>query len=117
MHHLNVANIRLYVLTDWFYKSQVKVLKSFGYLEYFSRVFTWDNWYAKPDERAMLRCIGNEDPSDFIFVGDSILADVLCANLTGVTSVWFNPNNKENTTDIQPNYTITDMLELLEIII
>ena len=117
LHHLNVANIRLYVLTDWFYKSQVKVLKSFGYLEYFSRVFTWDNWYAKPDERAMLRCIGNEDPSDFIFVGDSILADVLCANLTGVTSVWFNPNNEENTTDIQPNYTITDMLELLEIII
>lgn len=115
LHHLQVANVEMFVLTNWFYNSQVRMLKNFKYLDYFSRVFAWDDFYAKPDERAILKCIGNGNPKDFVFVGDSLYDDVLCANKAGVISVWYNPNRTINVSTIQPDYTITDMMELLQI--
>lgn len=117
LHHLQVAGIRMFVLTNWFYSSQANVLKNFGYLDYFSRIFSWDDWYAKPDKRAILRCIGANNPKDFILVGDSLYDDVLCAKMAGVTSVWFNPNHNSNISKIHPDYVISDMLDLLDITI
>ncbi|MDD3304426.1 MAG: HAD family hydrolase [Clostridia bacterium] len=113
---LKEANTRLYVLTDWFASQQLKVLKDFGYFDYFDKIFTWDSYYAKPDKRALLRCIQNENHDDFIMVGDSLEADILCAKMSCVSSVWFNPKRLDNKFGFRPEYTISSMLDLLDIV-
>jgi len=45
-------------------------------------------------------------------IGDSLQNDVQGAINAGMQSVWFNPDSVGNTTGIQPDYEINDLLEL-----
>jgi len=47
-----------------------------------------------------------------IMIGDSLQNDVQGAINAGMQSVWFNPDSVGNTTGIQPDYGINDLLEL-----
>ena len=49
---------------------------------------------------------------DVIMIGDSLQNDIQGAINVGIQSVWFNPDGVENTTGIQPDYVINDLLEL-----
>ena len=60
--------------------------------------------------------IGKPRKDSILVIGDSINSDIQGANNYGLSSCWFNPNGKENTTEITPTYTI-DKLELLHQII
>ena len=60
---------------------------------------------------AMLKRTGLR-AGDVIMVGDSLQNDIQGAINVGIQTVWFNPDGVENTTDIQPDYVIKDLLEL-----
>lgn len=74
--------------------------------------------YKKPDKRifeAMLGSLGIEDAMSVLHVGDSLITDVHGANEAGLKSVWFNPQGKNNITDISPSYEVTSLEQLLDI--
>jgi len=52
------------------------------------------------------------NPCDVIMVGDSLKNDIQGAKNAGIKSIWYNPGHMENKTDIIPDYEITDLFEL-----
>lgn len=116
LENLRESGLRIVALTDWFYNKQISVLRDLGYLDYFDAIYTFDNWYMKPDIRAINRIISGKNPDNYILVGDSLVADIACANIAKVKSVWYNESGKKNDTIFVPNYEINDLEKLLEII-
>lgn len=116
LEKLQNKGYKIVSLTDWFYDRQTKVLDDLGYLDYFEKVYAFDNWYLKPDKRSVGRIIDNNDKDSFVIVGDSLIADVATGNNAGIKSIWFNQNNKVNNTSYTPDYEINDLNQLLDIL-
>ena len=53
------------------------------------------------------------DASEAMHVGDSVAADIVGANNSGITSVWINPNNLENE---HADFHIPDITQLSKVI-
>lgn len=51
-----------------------------------------------------------------IMIGDSLEKDIQGAKNANIKTIWYNPNKKVNDTQIIPNYQITDLLELKEVL-
>ena len=49
-------------------------------------------------------------------IGDSLEKDIKGAIDAGIYTIWYNPDNKSNCTNIQPDYQIENLLELKEIL-
>ena len=58
----------------------------------------------------------NLQPSQVIMIGDSLEKDIKGAENANIKTIWYNPNQKVNHTQIIPNYQITNLLELKEIL-
>ncbi len=75
--------------------------------------------YAKPDRRffdaAFARAKGF-DPALSVVIGDSLSSDILGAENAGVESIYYNPEGLENKTDIVPDFEITKLDELKELL-
>jgi len=56
------------------------------------------------------------NPCNVIMVGDSLKNDIQGAKNAGIKSVWYNPENYENKTDILPDYEINDLMQLNEML-
>ena len=56
------------------------------------------------------------DPHECIHVGDDIEHDVMGARQVGMKTVWFNMNNRSPEDDILADYVITDLRELLHLL-
>ena len=54
-------------------------------------------------------------PCDVVMIGDSIKNDIQGAKNAGIKSLWYNPEHRENRTDILPHYEISNFLELKDI--
>lgn len=78
---------RIVALTNGFYKYQWPVLVALGIEHYFDAVYTPDSiGFAKPQSGAFHAIDGLD-----AHIGDTLVHDVLGANLAGVTSVWMEP--------------------------
>jgi len=65
------------------------------------------------DALSVLKC----QPENVLHIGDSQTADVLGGNLAGMTTVWLNrPPFKKLKQGIKPDYEISDLRELLDIV-
>lgn len=116
LRRLKEQGYKVIAFTDWFGKEQRKVLSKLGYLPYFDMVYGWDNSFAKPDGRALRRIIKGNAKEDCLLIGDSLEKDIACANSEDITSIWLNSQNRVNTTAVQPDYTISDILQVLDIL-
>ncbi len=52
------------------------------------------------------------DPNKAIMVGDSLTSDIQGGINAGISTCWFNPAGKTNTTGIHPDYEITSLAQL-----
>ena len=52
------------------------------------------------------------DPGKAIMVGDSLTSDIQGGINAGIPTVWVNPDGKENTTSIRPDYEISSVTQL-----
>ena len=88
--------------------------------KYFSNIFISEEvGFNKPDKRffdIVFANIENKEKSKILIVGDSISSDIIGGKNIGIDTCWYNPKNKENKTDVEPNYTIKNFQELLGII-
>ena len=85
---------------------------------YFRKIYISEQvGYTKPDPRFFERIFseqGIKEPARALMVGDSLRADIAGANAVGMRSCWFNPDRLENSSGVQPDFTIFRLNQLLE---
>lgn len=110
----------LVIISNGFKRQQYHRLDNARFSNYFTRIFLSEEvGYNKPDKNffdIVLQNIENKQKSKILVVGDSITADIVGGKNSGIDTCWYNPKNKENKTDVKPNYEIKDFQELLKII-
>lgn len=113
LSYLQDKGYMLVVSTNWFLDHQTSVMTRLGILNYFERIYSWDNFYPKPDKRAMRRTLADTDPRNNVFIGDDVIADVHFAKSSGVRSVWFNTRNEIIEHKIEPDLEIKELTQLI----
>ena len=88
--YLRDKGYTLCLVTNGFMKQQVENMIFNGIYDYFERIYTWDNTYAKPDKRFMERVLMDSKPEDNVYVGNDLISDIAMAQRAGVFTVGFN---------------------------
>ena len=77
-------------MTNGFAKEQIANMKYNNIYDYFDRIYTWDNSYAKPDSRFMRRVLDGTKPKENVVIGNDLVSDILMAKAAGVFTIGFN---------------------------
>lgn len=110
---------RVYIVTNGTYtiqKSRFDISKLWDYAEevFISEKIGCDK-PGKGYSDYVVAHIPNFDKKNCYWIGDSLSADIKAANDLGVTSIWFNPQNKSLNCDIVPDYNVQNYDEILKI--
>ena len=101
-------------------KAQDRKLEKSGLIDLFDGVFISDViGYEKPSVEffaPVFDFIGDVDKSEILIVGDSLTSDIRGGNNMGILTCWYNPQGKEKDRDVQVDYEIRDLSEVLAII-
>ena len=107
---------RLYIASNGNSSVQYPRLEASGLYAYIEKAFISEALgQNKPSKAYFDLCfaqIPNFDPSKAIMVGDSLTSDIQGGINAGIRAVWVNPDGKENTTSIRPDYEISSVTEL-----
>ena len=63
-----------------------------------------------------LNLLGLSRDENVMMVGDSLSSDMEGARISGLISCWFNPESDRDNTDVDVDYTIQSLSELLDIL-
>lgn len=109
-----------YAVTNGTKIAQDRKLKNSGLIHLLDGVFISDvTGFEKPSERffdKVFETIGEYKKSEILIVGDSLTSDIQGGNNAGITTCWFNPNQKEQDMAVHIDYEIQDLSQVLEII-
>lgn len=102
------------------YNQQVARLTQAGLMQYINHIFISEDIGAdKPSWLFFDRCfakLNNVKPQETIIVGDSLSADILGGKNYGLKTCWLNLKNKKISDIIVPDYTITSLLQIENIL-
>lgn len=115
LEYLVSRGYQLCVFTNGFYDGQVENMKYKGIYEYFEKVYAWDGFYAKPDERAFIRALAKTDPKHNVMIGDTITADIIPAKKQGIYTIGINLEGQDMSQG-SPDVIISDLSELRQIL-
>lgn len=90
LEYLYNKGYEIVALTNWFYTHQVSVLKKFDILNYFEKIYSWDNYFPKPNRLAMMRAINYGEPYKNVVIGDDPVGDISVAKKCGIKTIGFN---------------------------
>ncbi len=74
--------------------------------------------FQKPTKEFFDYCFSNMNgitKEHTIMIGDSLTADIIGAKNYGIKSIWYNHSNKQNKTQIMPDYEVASLLEIKNI--
>ncbi len=113
------SDYELYLVTNASVSVQRKRLEKTFFDKYFKKYYISEEIGAhKPQKaffNAVINDIGDENRRNYLVIGDSLTSDIKGANLSGLDSCFYNPDNVV-CTDILPTYTIDNICDLLEIL-
>ena len=115
LEYLATRGYQLCVFTNGFYNGQVANMKHKGIYEYFEKIYTWDDFYPKPDERAYYRALAKTDPTQNIMIGDTLATDIVPAKKLGIYTIGINLGTQDISV-IKPDIIIKDLSELRQIL-
>lgn len=111
---------RLFLASNGTQKVQERRLLKTGFGKYFEKAFVSEEiGFFKPDRRYFDTCfkqISGFDKSKAVMVGDSISSDISGGKNAGIRTVWLNRFEIKNESEIKPDYEISDISELPELI-
>jgi putative hydrolase of the HAD superfamily len=81
-------------------------------------VFSQDYGVEKPDQRIFEIALEKAgcSHSELLHVGDSLTDDVYGAKNAGIKSVWLNRDKKDNDNSVKPDYEITNLNKLRDVL-
>lgn len=111
---------RQYVVTNGVNSTQANKMKLSGLDRIVDGVFVSELiGYPKPMKEFFDTCFAalpDVKKDEIILVGDSLTSDMRGANNAGIAACWFNPDAKENDTDVRTDYEIRRLPDLLTIL-
>lgn len=117
---LSGAGLRVALVTNGAEMAQKIKLAVTDLDKYFKDIYISDvTGYAKPDRRFfefVEAAMGGFGDQETMIVGDGLGSDILGGRDYGLTTCWFNPNGKDNPTDILPDYEIDALGGLLMVL-
>ena len=122
LEHLRQHNYKIGLITNAMMPMWMRdvELRHYQMLDYFDvRLTSGDVGYIKPHPAIYHEALKqiNTPAEQAIFIGDRPENDVAGANNAGMISVWLNsPHLKENLNGVEPDFTITNLAELLPIL-
>ena len=100
--------------------AQDRKLKNSGLDKEFDHIFISEVvGIEKPNKEffdAVFAKIGEFSGDEVLIVGDSLTSDIQGGVNAGIRTCWFNPKGAENTSMLKPDYEITDVAKVLEIV-
>ena len=100
--------------------AQDRKLKNSGLDKEFDHIFISEVvGIEKPNKEffdAVFAKIGEFSGDEVLIVGDSLTSDIQGGVNAGIRTCWFNPKGAENTSILKPDYEITDVAKVLEIV-
>lgn len=117
---LSENDYELYIVTNGVSKTQYQRLQESGLKPYFKAVFvSEDIGDQKPNKGYfdyVFAHIPNAQKEEMLLIGDSLSSDMLGANQAGIASCWYNPEHENNTTQAKPDFEISTLEDLWEIL-
>ena len=117
---LRAEGYRQYVVTNGVNSTQANKMKLSGLDQIMDGVFVSELMgYPKPRKEYFDACFAalpDVKREECILVGDSLTSDMRGANNAGITACWFNPEGKIKDVDVQTDYEIRRLDELLQIL-
>ena len=110
----------LFIVTNGVTDTQKRRIAQLEFKDILSGVYiSEETGYQKPMSEFfdyIFERIGEEKRKTSIIVGDSLTSDILGGKNAGITTCWFNYRNKENNSDIVPDYEIQSLYELVNLV-
>lgn len=107
------TNYNLYLVSNGAKRVQDSRLESAGISKYFKDIFISEIvGCEKPNREFFDYCfsrIQDFEREETIIIGDSLSSDIKGGINAGIKTVWFNPCDENNDTDIKPDYIIKDL--------
>lgn len=111
---------RVYLITNGVSATQFKRIKDSKLEGSFKEVFvSEDIGYQKPAKEffeAAIKKIPDFELKKALVIGDSLTADIKGGISAGIDTCWFNPNKIKNFTDIKPDYEISSLREIYNVL-
>ena len=117
--YLSYKQYSLYIVTNGLVKLQKPRIINSEIAEYISDIIISEAvGVAKPNPEIFNILLNkiNIKPEEAVMIGDSLEKDIKGAIDAGIYAIWYNPDNKSNCMNIQPDYQIENLLELKEIL-
>ncbi len=116
LEFLKTLKYNLLCSTNWLEQAQREKLRAVNIENYFSKIYTCENTYAKPDSKHFYYILQKEkfNIDETIMIGDSG-ADVACKKI-GLDTILFDPNGKKESLYNSSTVVITDMTDLKKIL-
>lgn len=113
------GKVKQYAVTNGTLVAQRKKLAASGLDTLLDGVFISDViGIEKPNTgffQAVWKEIGNFSPDEVLIVGDSLTSDIKGGNNAGIKTCWFNPDRSPTPADLQIDYDIQELGEVLKI--
>ncbi|MFW5649108.1 MAG: YjjG family noncanonical pyrimidine nucleotidase [Candidatus Alkaliphilus sp. MAG34] len=111
---------RLYLVSNGLTAVQKPRIESACMAGYFKDIFISQMvGFNKPSVEFFDHCfrkIPEFKNNETMIVGDSLTSDIKGGKNAGITTVWFNPEDTENFSDVIPDYEIDRLLDLLPLL-
>ncbi len=111
---------RQFVVTNGSLAAQTGRLKLSGFGELVDGVFISETMgLQKPSKEFFDTCfrqIPDFSPEDAIIIGDSLTSDIKGGNNAGIRTCWYNPSGREPDIDVEIDYEIRRISEVLDIV-
>jgi len=112
--------IGLILLTNGFADVQRLRIARLGLQETFDHVIISEEVGAAKPDRAIFEItferIGQPDKARVLIIGDSLSSDIQGGLNYGIDTCWFNPEQRSNTTGIEPTYEIGHLNDVAELL-
>lgn len=114
------GHVKQYVITNGVTATQEKKLQLSGLSVFMEDIFISEKIGApKPKPAFFEYCLAHtaeKDKSKILIVGDSLSSDIKGGMLVGIPVCWYRPEGKENPAGLVPDYEISDLHQIFEIL-
>lgn len=114
------GRIRQYVVTNGVSYTQRHKLMLSGLDTFMEDIFISEEVGAPKPQRVFFRYVlekvEERDPRRILLVGDSLSSDIKGGCQAGIATCWFRPDGSVNDSPYRPDYEITDLRQILDIL-
>lgn len=116
----NLSDYRLAIITNGFTDVQTSRIECSPLHNNFEHIIISEEvGFQKPEREIFdyaFSTLQIKDKAKVLIVGDSLTSDIRGGMNYGIDTCWFNPNLKENNTEIEPTYEIHELKDLLKVL-